>query len=86
MKTEVIEINVEGDVGSGKTHVLAVIEKALKAEYGHSVQVVSRVLTIERNLLGDDSNMTKPNLDNVVFVLRESGVVKSVRRDSTHEC
>ena len=72
MQTKVIEISVEGDVGTGKSHVLASIEQGLKAAYGQSVQVVSRDLFEERGLVGSDEEMTRPNLNNTVFVLRET--------------
>lgn len=45
-----IAIVVSGPVGSGKSHVLALIERALRAEYGRDVCIVSPDLDAERKL------------------------------------
>lgn len=66
-----LQINVAGDVGSGKSHVLATIEKALKAEYGNDLMIASRDLQLERNLCGSDEGMVKLDKKNTVIVLTE---------------
>lgn len=81
MQTKVLEITVEGEVGTGKSHVLATIEQGLKAAYGQSVQVVSCDLFEERGLVGSDEEMSRPNLKDTVFVLRETNPHMSDRRD-----
>lgn len=47
MKNRIIEIQVHGFTGDGKTHVCSVIRRALIAEYGILTQVASRVLATE---------------------------------------
>lgn len=71
MDIKTIQISVKGETATGKSHVLSVIEKALKAEYGHDVMVASRDLYLERNLNCSDDQMNKPNKAKVVFVLSE---------------
>jgi ABC-type lipoprotein export system ATPase subunit len=73
MKTNIntIQISISGDVGCGKSHILTVIEKALKAEYGHDLMVASRDLYLERNLNSSDDQMEKINKANTVIVLSE---------------
>ncbi|WP_341522988.1 hypothetical protein AABC73_06970 [Pseudomonas sp. G.S.17] len=66
--SKVIEILVIGDVGSGKSHVLELIDKALRAEYGHHVQIASHDLSCERGL---GSPGTKPRVSETIFSLRE---------------
>ncbi|WP_151778772.1 hypothetical protein [Acinetobacter bereziniae] len=66
-----IQISISGDVGCGKSHILTVIEKALKAEYGHDLMVASRDLYLERNLNSSDNQMEKINKANTVIVLSE---------------
>jgi len=66
--SKVIEILVIGEVGSGKSHVLALIDKALRAEYGHHVQIASHDLSCERGL---GSPGTKPRVSETIFSLRE---------------
>lgn len=68
-----IQIAVVGGVGSGKSHVLATIQKALQSEYGHDLMVVSRDLYLERNLNVSDDKMEKPNKATTVMVLTECG-------------
>ena len=48
--SKVLEIVVIGGVGSGKSHVLRVIDCALREAYGPHAQVVSRELSMERGL------------------------------------
>lgn len=48
--SKVLEIVVIGGVGSGKSHVLRVIDNALRQAYGPHAQVVSRELLLERGL------------------------------------
>ncbi|WP_434771257.1 hypothetical protein [Pseudomonas entomophila] len=66
--SKTIEIVVSGPVGSGKSHVLALIERALRAEYSRDVCIVSPDLDAERRL---GSPGTKPDAHHVAFHLRE---------------
>lgn len=66
--TKVIEIVVIGGTGSGKSHVLELIDKALRAEYGHRVQIASHDLSCERGL---GSPGTKPRVSETIFSLKE---------------
>ncbi len=66
MKTKLIEIQVHGFTGDGKTNVCAVIRDALIAAYGPHTQVASRDLSLERG----SENDNKPKQD-AVFVIRE---------------
>lgn len=68
--TKVIEILVIGEVGSGKSHVLELIDKALRAEYGHHVQIASHDLSTERGL---GSPGDRPRVSETIFSLREQG-------------
>lgn len=70
--TQMIEIVVAGPVGSGKSHVLELIEKALCAEYGHHVQIASHDLLCERGL---GSPGSKPRVSDTIFSLKEQGEV-----------
>lgn len=70
--TKVIEILVIGPTGSGKSHVLELIAKALYEEYGRHAQVVSHDLSCERGL---GSPGTKPAVSDTIFNLRERGEV-----------
>ncbi|WP_256806558.1 hypothetical protein [Pseudomonas kurunegalensis] len=65
--SKVIEIVVIGGTGSGKSHVLELIDKALRDGYGPHVQVVSRELSQERAL---GSPGAKPSAD-TIFSLKE---------------
>lgn len=71
-KMQTLEINVSGKVGAGKSHILTVIEKALKAEYGDDLMIVSRSLELERRMCRDE-DMAKLNKERTVIVLTESG-------------
>lgn len=77
--TQVIEIVVVGPVGSGKSHVLEMIDKALREAYGPHVQVVSRDLSEERAL---NSPGAKPDLTRTIFNLREQGEASSRALDT----
>ena len=66
--TKVIEIVVIGGTGSGKSHVLELIDKALRTEYGHHVQIASHDLSLERGL-GNPGE--KPRVSETIFNLRE---------------
>lgn len=66
--TQVIEIVVIGAVGSGKSHVLELIDRALYTEYGQHVQVASHELSRER-FMGLPG--TKPNVAETIFNLCE---------------
>lgn len=68
--SKTIEIVVSGPVGSGKSHVLALIERALRAEYGRNVYIVSPELDAERRL---GSPGAKPDIGQVAFHLGEGG-------------
>lgn len=70
--TKVIEIVVIGATGSGKSHVLDVIDRALRNEYGHHVQIASHDLSCERGL-GNPGE--KPKVAETIFSLKERGVV-----------
>lgn len=66
---KVIEIEVKGCTGSGKSHVLDLIERALKAEYGPHTQVASYDLSVERGLTSEHQ---PPKAKDTVFVLTET--------------
>ena len=66
--TQVIETLVIGAVGSGKSHVLELIDRALHDEYGQHVQVASHELSRERFM---GSPGTKPKVAETIFNLRE---------------
>lgn len=68
--TKVIEIVVVGATGSGKSQVLELIERALRGEYGHHVQIASHDLSCERGL---GSPGEKPRVSDTIFSLREQG-------------
>ncbi|AMA46253.1 hypothetical protein [Pseudomonas alabamensis] len=68
--SKTIEIVVSGPVGAGKSHVLALIERALRAEYGRDVCIVSPDLDAERQLGNPGA---KPDIKHVVFHLSEDG-------------
>lgn len=72
--TQVIEIVVIGPVGSGKSQVLELIDRALRSEYGQHVQVSSHELSQER-FMGSPGN--KPNVAKTIFNLREQGEASS---------
>jgi len=65
-----IAIVVSGPVGSGKSHVLALIERALRAEYGRDVCIVSPDLDAERQLGNPGA---EPDIKHVAFHLSEDG-------------
>lgn len=64
MKQSLMEIQVHGFTSDGKSHVCAVIKKALLAEYGPHTQITSRLLSYEP----DSAN--KPQ-ENVIFSIEE---------------
>lgn len=70
--TKVIEIVVIGGTGSGKSHVLELIDRALRSEFGHHVQIASHDLSCERGL---GSPGEKPRVSETIFSLKERGVV-----------
>lgn len=73
--SKMIEIEVSGPTGTGKSHVMAVIRGALIAEYGPRVQVASYDLAEESGLVGDDhSKWNKPRCKETVFVIRETNL------------
>ena len=69
--SKVIEIVVIGGTGSGKSHVLGLIDRALRSEYGHHVQIASHDLSCERGL---GSPGAKPSVSDTIFSLKEQGV------------
>ena len=69
-KTNVIEVAVIGDVGSGKSHVLDTLAKALRCEYGTHAQITSHELSLERGL---GHELLKPRIADTIFNLREQG-------------
>lgn len=69
-QSKLIEIVVIGATGSGKSHVLELIDRALRAEYGHHVQIASHDLSCERGL---GSPGTKPRVSETIFSLKEQG-------------
>lgn len=73
--SKMIEIEVSGLTGTGKSHVMAVIHAALLAEYGARTQVASYDLAEESGLNGDDySKWNKPRCKETVFVIRETNL------------
>lgn len=65
-----IKVLVVGAVGSGKSHVLQVINDALKQAYGPHAQICSHELSQERAL---GSPGAEPMVADTVFVLKEQG-------------
>jgi len=72
--TKVIEIVVVGDTGSGKSHVLDLLARALRAEYGIHAQITSHELSLERGL---GHELLKPRIGDTIFNLREQGSASS---------
>jgi uridine kinase len=68
--TKVINICVSGATSTGKSHVMTVIEKALKAEYGIHTQVCSYDLSVDRNG-NNDADMIMPQQADAIFYLEE---------------
>ena len=77
--TKVIEILVIGDTGSGKSHVLELIDKALRDGYGPHVQIASHDLSLERGL-GNPGE--KPRVSETIFNLRERGTASGGGKSS----
>ncbi|WP_426113564.1 hypothetical protein [Pseudomonas sp. DSP3-2-2] len=69
--TKVIDIVVIGATGSGKSHVLDLLARALRGEYGMHAQITSHELSIEKNL---GHELLKPRIADTIFNLREQGV------------
>lgn len=72
-RTKTINICVSGTTATGKSHVMTVIEKALKAEYGIHTQVCSYDLSVER-AGSKDKDMQKPNPADSIFYLEEFNI------------
>ena len=70
-RMNVIQVHVEGPVGTGKSAVLACIERAIKQQFGCSV--ASPDLERERRLNepDDPEPWERPQRENTVFVLTE---------------
>ena len=66
--SKVIEVIVLGGVGSGKSHVLDLIDKALRAEFGENVTIESPELDAERAM---GSPGARPDAAQTVFELKE---------------
>lgn len=72
---EEIKVTVKATTGTGKSHVLAVIERALIAEYGPLMKVECKELNSERNLIGSNlESWNKPNPTQVYINLVEENV------------
>ena len=69
--TKTINICVSGTTSTGKSHVMTVIEKALRVEYGIHTQVCSYDLSVERNGVKSDNDMNQPNPADTIFYLEE---------------
>ena len=65
---KVIEVIVLGGVGSGKSHVLELIDKALRTEFGEYVTIESPELDAERAM---GSPGARPDVAHTVFELKE---------------
>ncbi|WP_240164784.1 hypothetical protein [Pseudomonas lactis] len=70
-KTNVIEVVVIGAVGSGKSHVLDILAKALRCEYGMHAQITSHELSLEKNL---GHELARPRVADTIFNLTERGL------------
>lgn len=80
--SKVIEIVVIGAVGSGKSHVLELIDKALREGYGPHVQVVSRDLSLERGLRSPGA---EPSVETIFHLKeRQSGAEPIVTQLKVH--
>lgn len=64
MQNKLVEIQVHGFTGDGKTHVCSIIRQALTEAYGTDTQIVSRVLSEE------PKPKNKPK-KNVIFSIEE---------------
>jgi hypothetical protein len=64
-----LKVVVSGPVGTGKSHVLAIIERALRLEYGPDIEVICQDTADERNSIGRDiSEWQQPNVDKIVML------------------
>lgn len=68
LKLNEIQIDVGGLTGSGKSHVMYIIRKALEAEYGCTV--LSPNLDQELRMCNEE-DMTKPKATDTVFWMNE---------------
>jgi ABC-type branched-subunit amino acid transport system ATPase component len=73
-KTNVIEVVVIGATGSGKSHVLDTLAKALRCEYGTHAQITSHELSLKKGL---GHELLKPRIADTIFNLREQGSTSS---------
>jgi hypothetical protein len=63
-----IKVMVSGKVGVGKSHVLAVIERALNEAYGESIQIVCEDTESERRSIGEDiREWQQPTVEKIVL-------------------
>lgn len=72
--TKVIDIVVIGPTGSGKSHVLDLLARSLRGEYGMHAQITSHELSLEKNL---GHELLKPRIADTIFNLREQGSAAS---------
>lgn len=76
---EKLEVIVKGQTGVGKSHVMAIIERALMQEYGHEVKITSEDLRNERNQMGDDiRNWASLDGSKVEIVIKEENVPRVI--------
>lgn len=68
MKKKIIEIQVHGFTGDGKSHVCSVIKAALIEAYGRGSHIVSRSIDDEKGMAGQPVN--QPSRD-VIFSIEE---------------
>lgn len=63
-----INVMVSGAVGIGKSHVLAVIERALNEAYGETIQIVCEDTESERRSIGEDiREWQQPTVEKIVL-------------------
>ncbi|MNQ09548.1 hypothetical protein D3C85_223650 [compost metagenome] len=66
-----INVNVSGKVGTGKSHVLAVIERALIEAYGETIEIVCDETEGERRSIGADiREWQQPSVERIVLTER----------------
>ena len=68
MKKKLIEIQVHGFTGDGKSHVCSVIKSALIEAYGRGSNIVSRSIDDESGMSGQKVNQPDRN---VIFSIEE---------------
>lgn len=81
MNKNTIEILVVGPVGSGKSQLLDLIDRALRSEYGRDVCIESPDLESERRM---GSPGAKPDVTGVIFELKEAASLPQL--GEAHAC